>query len=402
MDVRPEDGVNETGDDDREHAAGSTQDVAEAVEPGPGSDEPEGPKESDDGGDDGFPFGRLGRPFRRSPFMLGLTGAFGVFTAWVIAQAVLNARSVLVLIVVSMFLAVGLNPVAEMLQRRGLSRKLAVALVFAGVVAMFVGFGFAIVPPLTEQTAAFVNAVPDYINQLQNNRTIARLDRRYQLLEKAQEFVSGSSLGQRIFGGIVGVGKTVLNAAFSTITVLVLTLYFLASLPAIKNLAYRLAPRSRRARVSLLGDAILSRVGGYVGGALAIAFLAGTTTFVFLEIVGVPYALPLALLIAIVDLIPFVGITIGATVVALVGLTSSLKVAIACVIFFIAYQQLENYVIYPRIMKHSVDVSATVTIVAVLLGGALLGIVGALLAIPSAAAISLIMNEVVLPRQEQS
>lgn len=359
----------------------------------------EGRPESDD---ERFPFGRPGRPIRRSsPFFLGFTAAVGVLLAWFLVQATLAARQVIVLIIVSMFLAVGLNPAVEAMMRRGLGRRFAVAIVFACVIAFFVGFGFAIVPPLTEQTTSFANKLPDYVSQLQDNPTINRLDQRYGVLERAENFILSGNLYERLFGGIVGVGKIVLSAFFGTVTVLVLTLYFLASLPSIKNVMYRLAPRSRRDRVTKLGDEILDRVGGYVGGALLIATLAGTSTFVFLTIAGVRFALALALLVALFDLIPLIGATIGAILVTSVAFLESLPIGIACLVFYICYQQIENYLIYPRIMKRTVDVPPTAVIIAALLGGALLGVVGALLAIPTAAAVSLILTEVVMPRQER-
>lgn len=354
-------------------------------------------------GEQKFPFGRPGRPLlRTSPFLTGFTGALGVLVAWYLVQAIATARQVLVLIVVSMFLAVGLNPAVEALQARGVGRRWAVGAVFLGVLAFFVGFGFAVVPPLTEQVAAFASAVPDYVRDLQNNPTISRLDQRYQILERAEDYLTSGTLGRQAFGGLVGAGVVVLSALFSTVTVLILTLYFLASLPSIKRLAYQLAPRSRRLRVRLLGDEVLSRIGGYVGGVMVIAGINGTATFFLLQILGIQYALALALIVALLGVIPMIGATLGAVVVTVVAFFQSLPAAIACAIYYVIYQQVENYAIYPRVMKRSVDVPPAVTIIAALIGGALLGVVGALLAIPTAAALSLILREVVLPRQERT
>jgi predicted PurR-regulated permease PerM len=179
-------------------------------------------------------------------------------------------------------------------------------------------------------------------------------------------------------------------------------LYFASSLPAIKRLTYSLVPRSRRARFGVLTDEILNRVGGYVSGALLIALIAGTTSFIFLEIAGVPYALPLALVVAITDLIPLIGATIGAVVACGVAFFDSVTVGLFAVGFYVIYQQVENYLIYPRVMKRSVDVHPAATIVAALIGGTLLGVVGALIAIPAAAAIQLVLQEVVIPRQNET
>ena len=154
--------------------------------------------------------------------------------------------------------------------------------------------------------------------------------------------------------------------------------------------------------MALLGDEILVRIGGYVGGQLTVSIIAGVSSYTFLEIARIPYALALALIVMITDLIPLIGATIGAVLVTLVGFLTGVPEGIACAAFFLVYQQVENYLIAPRVMKRSVDVQPAVTIVAALIGGTLLGVVGAVLAIPAAAAISLIVREVVLPRQEQS
>lgn len=348
------------------------------------------------------PFGRPGRPLRRNtPFYWGFVGALGVFIAYVLVQAVANARSVLVIIVVSAFLAVGLNPAVEWLIRRGLHRTASVGVVFAAVIACFVGFGFAVVPPLVAQTNTFIDNAPALLDQLQQSSTIRQLNENYGVVDNAKAYITSGQLGERAFGGIVGVGKVVAGAVFSALSVLILTLYFLASLPSIKRQTYRLVPSSRRERVSLLADAILTRIGSFVSGMLTVAFLAGLSSFGFLSLIGAPYALPLALLVAITDLIPMVGATIGALVVIGVGFTDSVTVGVACIVFYIIYQQVENYLIYPRVMRRAVDVPAPVTVMAALVGGALLGVIGALLAIPIAAAILLLVREVLIPRQER-
>jgi predicted PurR-regulated permease PerM len=346
-----------------------------------------------------LPYGEPGKPLTQNPFLFGLTGALGVLAAIGLAQALVSARSVIVLIVVALFLAVGLNPVVEALQRRGMGRRSSISIVFAGVIVFFVLFGLAIVPPVGQESSEFVKAFPGYINELLANPTIRQLDADYQLLTRLQSYITSDALSSTVAGGILGAGAVVLGAFFSGITLLVLTLYFLGSLPTIKEYLFHLVPTSRRARTQAIGDKILDSIGGYVAGNVLISVIAGVLSYVFLSIAGAKYALALALVIAVTDLIPLVGATIGAVVVTAVGLLQSLPLGIACAIFFVVYQQIENYVIYPRVMKRSVDVAPAVTVIAALFGGALLGIVGALLAIPIAAAISLIIREVVMPRQ---
>lgn len=348
------------------------------------------------------PFGVPGRPIgRRSPFRVAFSASMGVAVAAALVLAVVAVRSVLVLLLTAAFLAIGLDPAVQALERRGFRRSLAVGAVLVGVLLVFAGFLFAIVPPIAEQVQQFSDKAPHYLDQLRGNGRIASLDARYHVLDQAQQFLDDpSQLGARVFGGLFGVGKVVFGALLSALTVLILTLYFLANLPDIKAQAYRLVPRSRRARVGLLADEILSRIGGYVGGALVIAVFAGVSTFVVLEIVGVPYPVPLAIIVAITDLIPLVGATIGAALVTGLALFTNVRSGIVVGGFFLAYQQLENYVIYPRVMKRSVDVSPASAIVAVLVGGSLLGVLGALLAIPTTAAVQLVLAEVLAPRQD--
>jgi predicted PurR-regulated permease PerM len=269
------------------------------------------------------------------------------------------------------------------------------------VIGAFVGFGFAVVPPVIEQTNAFVKELPNYLEDLRGNRTIRQFDNDYHVIRKAQDYVSGPDLGQRVFGGLLGVGRVVINTVFSAFSMLIMTLYFLAALPSMKAQAYRLVPASRRERVTLLGDEILSRIGGFVSGALTVAFIAAVTSYLFLMIVGLPYALALAVFVGLLDLVPLVGATIAAVAVSTLGFIESPGAGIVCIMFYVAYQQFENYVIYPRVMRRAVDVPAPVTVVAVLIGGALLGVTGALLAIPTAAAALLVIRQVTIPRMDR-
>ncbi|MFK4037337.1 AI-2E family transporter [Nonomuraea wenchangensis] len=364
----------------------------------------DGPSKVEDGPGNGGPaqpYGLPGKPLARGPFLFGLVGGLGVLTAIAIAQMVVNSLSTIILVVVAMFLAVGLNPAVEALQRRGLARRAAISIVFIGVIVAFVLFGLAIVPPVGRELADFVAAVPGYVNELSNHPTLRQLDADYQIIPQVAQFVT-TVLGPSLATGIMGASLVVLDGVFTTVTLLVLMLYFLGSLHTIKAYMLKLVPASRRERTSAISEEILTGIGGYVAGNVLISVIAGVVTWIFLSIVDVRYALALALIVALTDLIPLVGATIGAVVVSAVALLQSVPAGIACAIFFIIYQQIENYLIYPRVMKRSVDVTPAVTVIAALFGGALLGIVGALLAIPVAAAIALIIREVVIPRQARA
>jgi predicted PurR-regulated permease PerM len=348
------------------------------------------------------PYGRPGQRISRDhPFVIAFTATLGVALAALLVEAVLVARQVLVLFLVAAFLAVGLDPAVRWLVGRGLRRPVAVLVIVLAALGFFGGFVAAVVPPIAHQTTQLVKHAPDYVHRLDNNATFRDLDKRYHITAKVEQRAKeGFSVNS--VGGVVGLGKAILGIFAATLTVIILTIYFLANMPAIKSVLYRSIPRTRRARVGLLTDEILNRVGGYVLGNLATSVVAGVTTFVWLVAFGIPYPVALAMFVAITDLIPLVGATIGAIGVAVVALFHGVVPGIATGAYYVAYQQFENYVLQPRVMKRTVDVAPVVTIVAALLGAALMGIIGALIAVPLAAAIQLLLTEVVFPGQDDA
>ena len=347
-------------------------------------------------------FGPAGTPLPRSPFVIGFTGGIGLLLAYALFLLVQDAASVLILIFIALFLAIGLNPAVVRLQRLGLPRGLAVAGVGLGIVAVLGAGLLALVPPLVTQAGALVENLPDYVDQLRRSDTLREMNEQYQLIDRLRSAATAANL-TRAAGGVLGGAQIVFGALFNVLTVVVLTIYFMAAFDRLRLGAYKLVPASRRQRVQSIGDEILAKVGAYMAGALAIALIAGASTWLFLLIAGVTYPFALAVVVAVCDLIPQIGATIGAVVVSAVGFaTSSITVGIACVVFFVVYQQLENFLIYPKVMRRAVKVSDLAAILAALLGFALLGVVGALIAIPAVAAVQLIVREVVLPRQERS
>ena len=346
--------------------------------------------------------GEPGPPLdRRSPFFIGFVGALGALLAYWLVTHIEAISSTLVLIVVSFFLAVGLNPAVEFFERRGARRSVSVVIVIISVLVALILFIGAIVPVISDQVASITDRAPVWFEQLQRNQTVEDLDAEYDIIDKVENYVTDGDFVGTLFGGAIGVGLAVLGALFNTFIIVVLTLYFLSSLTTTKHAFYQLAPASRRDRVSRLGDRILESVGRYVSGAFVVAMCAGLSSLVFLFAVGLgEYAVALAFVVAILDVIPMIGATIGAIVVCAIAFAEDPKMGIACVIFYVIYQQVENYVIYPRVMSKSVDVPGAVTVVAALVGAALLGVVGALLAIPTAAAILMLTREVVVRRQD--
>ena len=348
------------------------------------------------------PLGPLGPPLnRRSPFLIGLSAALGVATVIALVQLVPVAADVLVLIGVALFVALGLEPAVSWLVRRGLRRGFAVTLVCVGFAVIVGGFLALAVPPMIEQAAGFLGQTPRYLQLLgDRSSTIGALDARFGLQQHLQQALTDNS--STLISGVLGAGMAVLGGLGDTVVVVVLTVYFLAALPEMRRAAYRLAPASRRPRAVLIGDAICVRFGGYVLGNVVMSVIAGTATFLWLLVTGVPYALSLAVLVALLDLVPVVGAVIGGVLTTLAALTVSWPVALATVGFFVVYKLLEDYLLMPKIMGRTVEVPAVLTVVAVLIGGALLGVVGAVVAIPVAAAVQLVVQEIVFPRLDRS
>jgi predicted PurR-regulated permease PerM len=342
--------------------------------------------------------GRPGKALnRRSPFFIGMSATAGV----AVTYGIVRARSVLVLIGVALFLAAGLDPLVSWLCKKGLPRWAALLVVVLVLLALGGGFVAAAVPPLVAQATALLHGLPHYTRELKDhNSQLGRLNARYHIQQHVSSLLR--SKGNALIGGVIGAGEMVISVFSSLILVAVLTVYFLISMERTKLFAYRLIPQSRRDRAVVLGEEIFTKVGGYVLGNVITSLIAGVGTFIWSFALGVPYPLLLGVAVAILDLVPVIGSTIGGVIVTIVALSVSLPVAIATLIFYIAYRLAEDYLIVPKIIGRTVEVPAIVSLIAVVIGAVLLGIVGAFIAIPVAAAISLLLREVTFPRQDNS
>ncbi|HTW10335.1 MAG TPA: AI-2E family transporter [Acidimicrobiales bacterium] len=346
---------------------------------------------------------RLGRPFdRQSPFVVGFVATIGVLIALALGAAVYSVRSTLVLVFLALFLAVGLEPVVAFGTRHQLRRSfsvLVVVLIAIGVVALFV---YSAISPIQAEINQLSKRIPKWQSEIGSGKgTVGHLAKVLHL----SYYLSGSGTGtleKGVASGALGAGEKVLGAVSSTLVVIVLTIYFLAALPAIKRFIVRLVPHSRRERFGLLLDDVLAGVGGYLLANLFTSLIAGLGTLVWASIFGIPYAILLGLLVGLFDLVPVVGSTVGGVVVSLVALAVSVPVAVATAVFYVVYRVLEDYLLVPRVMRQAVKVSPVVTVLAVIIGGALLGIIGALVAIPIAAGIKLVLEQSAFPRLDNS
>ncbi|CAN5187739.1 AI-2E family transporter [soil metagenome] len=346
--------------------------------------------------------GRPGAPFsERNPFLVGFYAGLGLITAIALAMVIGSIQGVIVQIVVAFFIAAGLDPAVRAIERRRVRRSLAVTVVVTAVIVVVVLFFVAIVPVITDQVTKISANVPDWLADLQRQRWIQDLDDRYQLVEKVQDFASDGDVVANVFGGVLGIGLAVLGFLLNFFVITVMTLYFLAGLEGIKHSLVLLAPASRRDRVMKLSNRVIESIGGYVSGAFLVALCAGSSSMIFLFSVGLgEYAVALSFVVMLLDVIPMIGATIGAVVVTAIGLATDIRIGIACAIFYLIYQQVENYLIYPRIMSKSVDVPGSVTVIAALIGASLIGVVGALIAVPTAAAVLMLLKEILIRRQD--
>ncbi|RDI61294.1 putative PurR-regulated permease PerM [Nocardia pseudobrasiliensis] len=305
------------------------------------------------------------------------------------------ASSVLVLVGAALFFALGLEPAVSGLVNRKVPRWAAVSLVLVAVFGVLAAMIAAAIPPLVQQAQQFLEQAPHLLEQAQNHSSaIGRLDERFHIRQRITDGID--HLGAPAIGTVFEAGRTVFGAVSEVGIVAVLTVYFLADMPRIRATMYRFVPNSRRPRAILLGDEVMAKIGDYVFGNVLTSLIAGAATFVWCMFLDVPYALLLGVFVAIIDLFPY-GSTVGGIVVALVALAVSIPVCLATVGFYIVFRLAEDYLLTPRIVGRAVRVPGGVTVVAVLIGAALLGVVGALVAIPVAAALQLLVSELLFP-----
>ncbi len=302
-------------------------------------------------------------------------------------------RSVLGLIFIAIFLSIALGPAVDFFARRGAPRGLSILWVFVCVFLAVLCIGMLFVPPVVDQVEAIARDAPGYVADLRENETIRRYDDQYDLSSKLTE--QAASLPSRL-GDAVGALQSVTIGVFSTLiqllTVLTITFFLLLDGRRIVAFALEQFLPERRARVAAVVEDVYRSVGGYVAGALTIAVICGVVTYLTLTILGVPFSVPLAVLMGFLALVPLVGATIGGIVVALVTLLNDFPGdTIAWVVVIIVYQQVENNVLQPQVYKRTVDLHPLVIISGILIGSSLLGILGALVAIPIAAAVQIIL-----------
>jgi predicted PurR-regulated permease PerM len=335
-----------------------------------------------------------GAPGPMTMFRWGAYVSLGALAVLAAAAAVYTTRAVLIRVLIALFIAISLDPAVRMLTRRGMRRGLAVLIIFLVASGLVAAFLVSVIPALVHQFEALVRDFPGYLATLQDRSARFRgLSDRLQLTSRIQGLLA--DLPGRLGSGLLGLTRRLFGALFSTLTVLVLTIYFMADLPRLRHGVMRLFPHAHRDRFGQISQVMVDKVGDYMIGNLLISLAAGLASFAVLQGLGVPFAVPLAFVVALCDLIPMIGAALGAVVCVLASLltTDLWPTTVIVAFFFLAYQQLENYLIAPRILRHTVSLSAAAVLLASLIGGTVLGLVGALMAIPVAAGLKVVLAE---------
>lgn len=339
-----------------------------------------------------------------SAFQLGLFGGLGVLTALVIGGAITTLANVITYIFAAVFLALGLDPLVSSLEKLKLPRPLAVLTVIVGLLGFLALMVWALAPALITQSTNFLATAPDLLQDITKIPLVVNLDEQLggavgSALANAGAFLGDSANWPSLVGGVVQVGISLFNGAFGFLIIVVLTVFFLASLDGLKASLTKLVPASKRERYTKISQQVSTSVGRYVIGQVSVAALNATLAFVAMSIVGLPFALVLAFIVFLLAIIPLVGSVSGAALVVIVALAVNPTSAIVLAVYFLIYLQIEAYVVSPRVMKVAVSVPAPIVVIAALSGGALLGILGALVAIPFAASVIFIVREIFIPRQ---
>jgi predicted PurR-regulated permease PerM len=329
----------------------------------------------------------------------------GVVIAVVVALRLLgHAREVITWIFIALFLALALNPLVDWLGRHGIRRRAAaIGLTYLALIALFAGMGAIFLPTLVGEVNDLVEATPGYVEDLTEGRgPLGWLERDYQIVDRVRDLVQNGGAGRLLgySGTALAVTKSVVTAVVAVITIAVLTFFMLLEGPRWVDRALGLLGPEQQARWSRVAHQIYRTVGGYVTGALVIALVAGISSAIVLSALGVPYAIALALLVALLDLIPLAGATAATILVTTVAfLSSSVTVGIIVLVYFVVYQQVENHFLYPLIYSRTVQLSPLAILIAVLIGASLAGILGALAAIPVAGAIQVVIADILRNRQ---
>lgn len=341
---------------------------------------------------------------RGGPFRIGFVATLGVLLALLLGTAVSQLAFTITLIFLAIFISLGLYPVVTRLERRGLSKGAAIGLVLAAFLVIVATILLLIVPIVVEQASELIRTLPSLITDLENQPWFLDLDAQFNgypfiLFEWLRSSSGDPLVWLTVGGGALRIGADIINGSFSILLVVVITLYFVASLDAMKNALYELVPASKQQGFREIAEEIFDSIGKYLGGQIILATTNAIFSFLLLTIMGVRYAGILAFIALFVTLVPVIGPVISTTLMVVVSLFASPTTAIIVGLVMIVYMQVEAYLLTPRIIGKAISIPASLVLIGAVIGGTLLGLLGALVASPVVASILLILKKVVIPQQ---
>lgn len=339
------------------------------------------------------------------PFVFGFLVTLGGLAAIVLGLAVTSLSTVLIYIALALFAALGLDPAVRFLERRGLSRAVSVVVVILALIVVVGLILWMVLPIVIDQVAGFVRSVPGMIQDFTRTDVYATLEKQFgdqfeDLVADIQKFLTDPGNIAAIGGGALKIGAGIATGISGAIVVLVLTLYFVATLPGIKTGLLRLAPARDRARAGDIAEQITDSVGGYVMGMVVLAFFNALVAFLLYLFLGLPFPPLMATVAFCITLIPLVGSVMFWVIGTGLALFTNPVAALVFGIVYLVYMQIEAYVITPRVMNRAISIPGSLVVIGALAGGTLLGLLGALVAVPVAASILIIINQVWIPRQD--
>lgn len=343
----------------------------------------------------------------RQPFVLGFTVTLGVLVAVLFGQMVGQLSTIIMYVIAALFIALGLDPIVRWFEARGVKRPVGIAGVYAAFILLTGGILAVVIPMIATQITQLVQSAPRLVNDVYNQSWYNDLVDRFgefidfgAILEMGEDFIAKPANWASVAGGVWQAGIGIANGLTATLIVLILSLYFLASLRAIKRGFYLVVPRTGRAKVIDITEQVTQSIGGYVSGMATLALINAVLGFFMMTVVGVPFAGLVAVGVFLLALIPLIGSVLATVLVAGIALFDSPVTALIAAAYYLVYMQIESYVLTPRIMNRVVSVPGSLVVIGALAGGTLLGLLGALIAIPVTAGVLMIIKQVWIPRQD--
>ncbi|TDN91175.1 AI-2E family transporter [Microbacterium sp. BK668] len=339
------------------------------------------------------------------PLVGGFAATLGVLGALLLGSALISISTILVYIVLALFLSLGLDPIVRLLERHGVKRGAGIGIVFGAFALLMAAFLVFVLPPVIAQIGQFVRAIPEALDEIPQTEWFVALPPDWQVglgvaIDQLAATLSDPAFLAALGGGVLSVGIGVVSAISGGFIVVALTLYFLASLTAMKEALYSLAPARSRPKLADMTERITASVGSALIGSVTLSSLNALVVFVLHIVLDLPFPALMAVVAFVITLIPLFGSVIFWILASVIALFSSPQQALIFFIAYLVYIQIESYVVSPRVMNRAISIPAALVLIAAMVGGTLMGVLGVLVALPVTASILLIIREVVVPKQD--